>query len=98
MPPTRSRRRAISCTTSPADCFTMVFEAVRIAIGFMTPVLLLSDGYLANGAEPWLLPQVKDLPRITVKHPDGPNGNGTGEAHFLPYKRDERLVRQWAIP
>jgi 2-oxoglutarate ferredoxin oxidoreductase subunit alpha len=76
----------------------MVFEAVRLAIGFMTPVFLLSDGYLANGAEPWLIPRVEDLPRITVTHPQVPNGNGNGEAHFLPYKRDERLVRQWAIP
>ncbi len=84
---------------SPADCFTMVFEAVRLAIGFMTPVLLLSDGYLANGAEPWLLPKVEDLPRIKVVHPDKPNSNGDGTApRFLPFKRDDRLVRQWAIP
>jgi 2-oxoglutarate ferredoxin oxidoreductase subunit alpha len=83
---------------SPADCFTMVFEAVRLAIGFMTPVVLLSDGYLANGAEPWLIPKTEDLPRITVKHPEGPASNGNGEGHFMPYKRDERLVRPWAIP
>jgi 2-oxoglutarate ferredoxin oxidoreductase subunit alpha len=89
---------AIVAPCSPADCFTMVFEAVRLAVGFMTPVFLLSDGYLANGAEPWLIPRVEDLPRITVKHPQEPNSNGNGEAHFLPYKRDERLVRQWAIP
>lgn len=89
---------AVLAPCSPADCFAMVFEAVRLAIGFMTPVFLLSDGYLANGAEPWLIPQVNDLPKITVRHPDRPNGNGNGEVHFLPYKRDERLVRQWAIP
>lgn len=89
---------AIVAPCSPADCFTMVFEAVRLAIGFMTPVFLLSDGYLANGAEPWLIPKVEDLPRIPVHHPTQPNSNGNGEAHFLPYKRDERLVRQWAIP
>ncbi|HEV2949396.1 MAG TPA: 2-oxoacid:acceptor oxidoreductase subunit alpha [Gemmataceae bacterium] len=83
---------------SPADCFTMIFEAVRLAVGFMTPIFLLSDGYLANGAEPWLIPKISDLPRIKVTHPTTPNGNGNGEAHFLPYKRDERLVRQWAIP
>src|SRR5207245_648310 len=82
---------------SPGDCFTMVFEAIRLAIGFMTPVLLLSDGYLANGAEPWMIPNIADLPHISIKHPTAPEGNGNG-AHFLPYKRDDRLVRQWAIP
>ena len=76
----------------------MVFEAVRLAVGFMTPVFLLSDGYLANGAEPWMIPKVEDLPRIVIKHPTAPNSNGNGEAHFLPYKRDARLVRQWAVP
>ncbi len=89
---------AIVAPCSPADCFNMAFEAVRLAVGFMTPVFLLSDGYLANGAEPWLIPMVEDLPKIVVKHPTAPNGNGNGEAKFLPYKRDERLVRQWAIP
>jgi 2-oxoglutarate ferredoxin oxidoreductase subunit alpha len=74
----------------------MAFEAVRLAVAFMTPVFLLSDGYLANGAEPWLIPRVESLPRITVQHPQKPTGNG--EAHFLPYQRDERLVRQWAVP
>jgi 2-oxoglutarate ferredoxin oxidoreductase subunit alpha len=83
---------------SPADCFAMIFEAIRLAIGYMTPVFFLSDGYLANGAEPWLIPRIEDLPRIAVNHPAIPNGNGNGEPHFLPYKRDERLVRQWAIP
>jgi len=83
---------------SPADCFAMVFEAVRLAFAFMTPVFLLSDGYLANGAEPWLIPKVDDLPRIKVEHPTKPNANGNGDSHFLPYKRDERLVRQWALP
>ncbi|HMC65238.1 MAG TPA: 2-oxoacid:acceptor oxidoreductase subunit alpha [Gemmataceae bacterium] len=89
---------AIVAPCSPADCFTMIFEAVRLAFGFMTPVLLLSDGYLANGAEPWPIPKVADLPKIAVHHPTQPNSNGNGEAHFLPYKRDDRLVRQWAIP
>jgi 2-oxoglutarate ferredoxin oxidoreductase subunit alpha len=83
---------------SPADCFTMIFEAARLAVGFMTPVLVLSDGYLANGAEPWQIPRVEDLPRIVVRHPTEPNSNGNGQAHFLPYQRDQRLVRQWAIP
>ena len=88
---------AILAPCSPADCFDMVFEAARLAIGFMCPVFLLSDGYLANGAEPWLIPDPAKLPRIKVEHPSEPNGNGNG-AHFLPYKRDARLVRQWAVP
>jgi 2-oxoglutarate ferredoxin oxidoreductase subunit alpha len=91
---------AIVAPSSPSDCFNMIFEAVRLAIGFMTPVMLLSDGYLANGAEPWLVPKVEELAKITVRHPTRANGkgNGNGEAHFLPYKRDDRLVREWAIP
>lgn len=89
---------AILAPCSPSDCFSMVFEAVRLAISFMTPVFLLSDGYLANGAEPWLLPKIDELPRIEVKHPTGPNSNGNGDHEFLPYKRDSRLVRPWAIP
>lgn len=84
---------------SPADCFTMVFEAVRLAIRFMTPIFLLSDGYLANGTEPWRIPSADALPAIEVIHPTIPNGNGSnGEARFLPYQRDERLVRPWALP
>jgi 2-oxoglutarate ferredoxin oxidoreductase subunit alpha len=92
---------AIVAPCSPADCFTMAFEAIRLAVEFMTPVLLLSDGYLANGAEPWAIPPVNSLPRIAVQHPAQPNSNGDGKADdgaFLPYKRDERLVRQWAVP
>jgi 2-oxoglutarate ferredoxin oxidoreductase subunit alpha len=89
---------AILAPCSPSDCFTMTFEAVRLAISFMTPVFLLSDGYLANGAEPWQIPKIDSLPHISVKHPTQPNANGNGVATFLPYKRDERLVRQWAIP
>src|SRR5437899_10456873 len=79
------------------EAFAMVFEAVRIAINFMTPVILLSDGYLANGAEPWLIPAVDSLPKIVVKHPQEINTSSNGD-HFLPYKRDDRLVRQWALP
>jgi 2-oxoglutarate ferredoxin oxidoreductase subunit alpha len=89
---------AILAPCSPSDCFTMTFEAVRLAISFMTPVFLLSDGYLANGAEPWQIPNIDTLPHISVKHPTQANANGNGTATFLPYKRDERLVRQWAIP
>jgi 2-oxoglutarate ferredoxin oxidoreductase subunit alpha len=93
---------AVVAPCSPGDCFAMTFEAVQLAINFMTPVFLLSDGYLANGAEPWLIPNPAELPHLQVKHPTeanaSGNGHGNGESHFLPYKRDERLVRQWAIP
>lgn len=80
---------------SPGDCFIMMFEALRIAAEFMTPVFLLTDGYIANGAEPWRIPDVADLKPIRVTHPQEPNGNGEG---YLPYLRDDRLVRPWAIP
>ena len=92
---------------SPSDCFDMAFEAVRLATEFMTPIFLLSDGYIANGAEPWSIPSLASLPRIKITHPTEPNGgsddkfheNGSGEAGtFLPYKRNELLVRPWAIP
>jgi len=91
---------AIVAPCSPADCFNMVFEAVRLAVSFMVPVFLLSDGYLANGAEPWLIPSTADLPRLAIRHLREPNGDGNGDGtpKFLPYKRDERLVRPWAIP
>jgi 2-oxoglutarate ferredoxin oxidoreductase subunit alpha len=88
---------AIVAPCSPADCFAMMFEAIRLAVSFMTPVFYLSDGYLANGAEPWLIPNLAELPKIVVKHPAAISGNGNGTT-FLPYKRDERLVRQWATP
>ncbi len=78
----------------PADCFDMAIEAVRIATRFMTPVILLTDGYIANGEEPWLLPSVKNLPKIVVHHPEA---NGDAGA-FKPYKRDDKLARPWAIP
>ncbi|TWT52334.1 2-oxoglutarate oxidoreductase subunit KorA [Thalassoglobus neptunius] len=80
---------------SPADCFAMAQEAVRIAVEFMTPVFLLTDGYIANGAEPWKIPEVDGLYRVKVRHPKESNGNGDG---FQPYLRDENLVRPWAIP
>jgi 2-oxoglutarate ferredoxin oxidoreductase subunit alpha len=79
---------------SPADCFYAVIEAWRIAVRFMTPVVLLSDGYIANGAEPWRVPRFEDLPKIPVEHPAP-----TSEREpFLPYLRDERLSRPWALP
>lgn len=78
---------------SPGDCFDAVFEACRIALEFMTPVMFLSDGYIANGAEPWRFPQSADLKEIKVKFTTEKNGE-----KYLPYKRDEKLSRPWAIP
>lgn len=79
---------------SPSDCFNAAVEAFTIATKYMTPVILLSDGYLGNGAEPWLIPDVSKLPRITITHPKETNdANG-----YMPYKRDESHVRPWAIP
>ena len=77
---------------TPSDCFAAAFEAVRIATKYMTPVILLSDGYLANGAEPWLIPKVEDLPEIKVTYRTDPQG-------FYPYLRDETtLSRPWVVP
>lgn len=84
----------ISAST-PSDCFDAVYEAVRIAVQHMTPVIFLSDGYIANGAEPWRFPQSADLAPIEVTFKKGLN---EGEAKFLPYLRDEKLVRPWAVP
>jgi 2-oxoglutarate ferredoxin oxidoreductase subunit alpha len=81
---------------SPADCFDAAIEAIRIATTYRTPVFLLSDGYIANGSEPWRLPELSDLPDLTVHFTDRPNGEN-GE--FLPYLRDpETLARPWAVP
>jgi len=80
---------------SPADCFNMAFEACRIALEHMIPVMYLSDGYLANGSEPWKFPQEKDLKDIKVRF-ELPRENS--EEPFLPYLRDENHVRSWAIP
>ncbi len=81
---------------SPADCFNAAIEAIRIATTYRTPVFLLSDGYIANGSEPWRLPELSELPDLTVSFIDQPNGEN-GE--FLPYLRDpETLARPWAIP
>src|SRR5437868_15517930 len=64
---------AIVAPCSPADCFAMTVEACRLAVRFMTPVFILSDGYLANGAEPWLIPQVEELPKFEVNFAKQPN-------------------------
>ncbi len=79
---------------SPADCFDAAHEAWRIATRYMTPVFLLTDGYIANGAEPWKIPDVESLPKIPVHHPDKPENGDV----FHPYERDERLARPWALP
>jgi 2-oxoglutarate ferredoxin oxidoreductase subunit alpha len=89
---------AIVAPCSPGDCFAMAIEAVRIAFRFMTPVFILSDGYLANGAEPWLIPDPAKLPSLKVQHPSGPNFGSNGASLYLPYKRDEFGSRPWAVP
>ncbi len=85
----------IISASTPSDCFGAAYEAFRISVQHMTPVLLLSDGYIANGAEPWKFPQSADLPEIPVSFAKAP---AEGEPKFQPYQRDEKLVRQWAIP
>ncbi len=82
----------IIAASSPKDCFDVALEAVRIATRYMVPVVLLSDGYIANGSEPWKLPEVEDLPDLRIEFRADPEG-------FLPYQRDaETLARPWAIP
>lgn len=79
---------------SPANCFDTAIEATRIALQHMVPVVILTDGYLANGSEPWLIPEVDSLEPIAVSHPES---DSNGEA-FHPYARDEKLARPWAVP
>ena len=86
----------IIATATPADCFDAAFEACRIALEHMIPVFFMSDGYLANGSEPWNFPQQKDLKPIEVSFE--PARNGDEADPFLPYRRDGRMVRRWAIP
>ncbi|MBM0279446.1 2-oxoacid:acceptor oxidoreductase subunit alpha [Micromonospora tarensis] len=88
---------AVIAPRSPSDCFFAALEAARIALTYRTPVILLSDNYVANGSEPWLLPDVESLPDLRVDFATEPNGeDGTT---FLPYLRDpETLARPWAIP
>lgn len=81
----------IIAASNPADCFYTSLEATRIAIKYMTPVIYLTDGYIANGSEPWKLPEIEKLPKIEVKFRTDPNG-------FEPYARDEFLSRPWVIP
>jgi 2-oxoglutarate/2-oxoacid ferredoxin oxidoreductase subunit alpha len=82
----------VLAAATPGDCFWMALEASRIAIKYMVPVILLTDGYLANGAEPWKIPQLSELPDFPVKFATNPEG-------FLPYKREpQTLSRPWAVP
>ncbi|MEE9395059.1 MAG: 2-oxoacid:acceptor oxidoreductase subunit alpha [Planctomycetota bacterium] len=84
----------VVASLTAADCFDAALEAVRLAVTYMTPVVLLSDGYLANGAEPWRLPNIEDLAPIEVRHPAPEDAEG-----FEPFKRDETtLARPWALP
>ncbi len=88
---------AVLAATSPSDAFETAFEAVRVALKFMTPVLLLSDGAIANGSEPWRLPDASKLPAIDVEFVKAPSNGATEK--FQPYKRDpETLARNWALP
>ena len=85
----------IVSASTPADCFETVYEAVRIAVQHMTPVIFLSDGYIANGAEPWRFPSSDQLQEIPVKFK---TELGHDEEKLQPYLRDEKLVRPWAVP
>ena len=89
----------VIAASTPSDCFSAVYEAVRISIQHMTPVIFLSDGYIANGAEPWKFPTSADLPEIKVSFASQNIASDLDvNGKFQPYKRDERLVRPWAIP
>ncbi|MBV7338219.1 2-oxoacid:acceptor oxidoreductase subunit alpha [Chloroflexi bacterium TSY] len=87
----------ILAPATPSDNFDIAIEAARLAVHAMTPVFILSEGFLANSAEPWLIPNPDDIPEIPVSHPTG--GYRNGEGPFLPYERDpESLARPWALP
>ncbi|MEU9887096.1 2-oxoacid:acceptor oxidoreductase subunit alpha [Sphaerisporangium sp. NPDC051011] len=87
----------IIAPSTPSDCFDAALEAARLAVKYRTPVMLLSDGYLANGSEPWRLPEISELPDISVEFTTTPNGDD-GET-YLPFRRDpETLARPWAVP
>lgn len=85
---------AVVASKTPSDCFDTVIEACRLAIEFMTPVFFLSDGYIANGAEPWKFPDVNSIAEINVNFATEKDAEGK----FLPYRRNEKLARKWAIP
>ena len=86
----------VLASSTPGDCFFAAYEACRIAVKYMTPVILLTDGYLANGSEPWQVPKVADLPDFDVSYADESN---LADGQFLSYSRDKKtLARPWAIP
>lgn len=82
---------AVVAASTPSDCFTMAVEAARLALKYMTPVILLTDGYIGNGSEPWKVITLEELPEMTAKFNTNPEG-------FHPYNRDENLVRPWVKP
>lgn len=89
----------IIAASTPGDCFHAAYEACRIAVRHMTPVILLADGYVANGAEPWLIPSTKDLEDLNISFEDKPNQTKGDKDVFLPYVRNEKtLARPWAKP
>src|SRR5699024_9049173 len=90
----------VVAAASPAGCFDAAIEACRIALKYRTPVVLLSDGYLANGSEPWRLPTIDELPDISIEFATEPNHtDANGDPIFWPYLRDPMtLARPWAIP
>ena len=89
----------VVAASSPGDCFGLMVDAVRMAVEFMTPVVFLSDGYIANGSEPWSIPKMSDMKPIVVKHPEGrPAGVEGSPDDFLPYLRNEKGARPWALP
>jgi 2-oxoglutarate ferredoxin oxidoreductase subunit alpha len=85
----------VVAASSPHDCFDAIYEACRISVQHMTPIIFLSDGYIANGAEPWRFPQSSDLPEVPVHFK---KELGHGEEKYHPYLRDEKLVRSWVVP
>ena len=85
----------VIAASTPSDCFDSVYEACRVSLQHMVPVMFLSDGYIANGAEPWMFPTAENLTPIEVNFKKGLNED---EEKFQPYKRDEKLVRPWAVP
>ncbi|OFY66176.1 MAG: 2-oxoglutarate ferredoxin oxidoreductase subunit alpha [Bacteroidetes bacterium RIFCSPLOWO2_02_FULL_36_8] len=85
----------VLAASTPSNCFEITYEACRIAIEYMTPVIILSDGYIANGTEPWKFPAEEELNPIMISFISNPN---SGNGHYLPYKRDEKLSRPWVLP
>ncbi len=82
----------VIAASTPSNCFNYAFEAAKIALEHMTPVLLLTDGFIANGTEPWKIPSMKDMPEINTQF------IGKDEKEYLPYLRDKNMVRKWAVP